>query len=251
MPQSRIAMPHRQMSRHAVALVPLLLLACDAPPPGDGSADAPAVQERGAAADTALTDTLMIEGQPQPIRYTHWSAPAGYPLRFSTRLPQRVRPADEGQGALRFEFDTQNADSAFLRVVALPEGIDEQRARGLLRAVGTDFGVIGSQGLEIDEAPAPQQYAWSLLSYRLQGVVRDRPVDGILALGRHDGRYFHVMQLFPPEYADGVAPRFDYVLRHWRWADGSPLTRQVQVPEVVDADPTLDPTYTPPVSPER
>lgn len=159
-----------------------------------------------------------------------------FPLPFWTLVPDsgltvRVEApeADESghgfDGAVRFEWQG-GPQPAFLRLVVLERTMSDNDARGIVRGIGTDFGPTGSQGIEYDEAVSPPGHPWATLGYRLRGQVRGVAVDGWISLGRHAERPFYFMALYPPEYGDGLAPRFDYILRHWEWLDtGQPLYR--------------------------
>lgn len=208
----------------------------DADAPDRDGADAAAATGR---ADTV--DTLSIEGQAEPVRVRDWRTPPDFPLPFRTRLPERVRASSGAEGEqawVRFDFDSGTADSVYMRVLVLPEGTDANDARALARAIATDFGPIGSQGLEYTEGRDAPAYDWAQVNYRLRGFVRDTPVTGSLALARHGDRFFTVMQLYPPEYGDGAGVRFDYIRSEWRWLDtGSPLSRTRRLPDVVETEP--------------
>ena len=194
---------------------------------GDGGATASPV-------DTAVpaAATLLIEGQPHDVPVERFSTGADFALPFRTlvpdheRLAARAEPiAGAGSFAAEARFDWQPAAGhAFLRLVVLDSATSDNTARGLVRALGTDFGLIGSRGMEYEEAVPPPGHDWATLGYRLRGVAGDDPVTGWVSLGEHAGRSFYLMALYPPEYADGLAPRFDYILEHWVWLDtGEPL----------------------------
>jgi hypothetical protein len=76
-----------------------------------------------------------------------------------------------------------------------------------------------------DEADPAEPPGWGqeayTFSYAGDGNV---PITGRLVLGRHADRYFHVLTHYPAEYGDGLGPRFQSILEHWRWEDtGRPL----------------------------
>lgn len=202
----------------------------DAPAPRAESADeVPAASPR-----SGVVDTLLIEGRAEVLPVATFAGGEDFPLPFRTvvpdtgRLTARVEDV-EGTGGLsaaaRFEWPTASVP-AFLRFVVLDRGISDNTARGIVRGIGTDFGIIGSQGIEQEEAVPPPGHRWASLGYRLRGEVGGRAVDGWVSMGRHGGRIFYFMALYPPEYADGLGPRFDYILRHWTWLDtGEALER--------------------------
>lgn len=244
--------------RHAriqALLVPALALgiACGEAPAGDGAgtggasvrdSPAPAVGggQNGLSSGAAGgTDTLMLEGSPQAVAVRRWSTPDEFPLPFSTILPERVRASTGTEGQLawaRFEFDGVPADRAWMRMLVLDDGLTRPEALSRARAVASDFGPIVSRGIEYTEGENAPDYEWAHQSWGLTGVVHDEPVTGSLSLGRHGERFFTIMQIYPPEYGDGVGPRFQYILEHLRWRDtGTRLRLEHAVPEFVDPPP--------------
>lgn len=155
-----------------------------------------------------------------------WS-PEDFPLPFRALVPDTPRIAtsvdrDDGDSrfdaSARFEWTPANG-VAFLRLVVLREGTDSATAVGLARGLGTDFGVIGSQGMELDESVPRPMHPWAFTGYRLRGVVGSQPVTGWISMGQRQDRFFYFMALYPPEYGDGLGPRFEYILRTWRWLE--------------------------------
>lgn len=192
----------------------LLLLAL-----GIGACDAPARESGTAGVAAAGTDTIMVEGMPEPIRYAPLRSPDGFPLAFTTRLPERLRAVRESEEQIRFDFDGPAGDSAYLRVVVLPAGTSERRARDVVLALATEIRALGSGGQEVREGRVPQEHPGAILAYPLSGQIGGRTIHGLIALGTHADRFFYIMEVYPPESGDGVAPRFHYLLSHWRWRD--------------------------------
>ena len=42
---------------------------------------------------------------------------------------------------------------------------------------------------------------------------------GVISIGRHGNRFFHLLIHYPAEYGDGMAPRAALILDEWRWED--------------------------------
>ena len=198
--------------------------------------DPPTPVDRSTTAQTepsiTTSDTLLIEGRPEVLPVASFRSGPDFPLPFRTLVPDTARlvptiemagAEDSGRGfaaAARFEWQP-GSDPAFLRLVVLDTTMTDNDARGLVRGIATDFGVIASAGIEAQEAVPPPAHPWATLGYRLSGAVRGVPVDGWISLGRQGERIFYFMALYPPEYGDGLGPRFDYVLRQWEWLDGA------------------------------
>lgn len=242
MRESRRARRSGQITTTLLLVAATTVVACERT--GGGAPDGAATTAGGdTALDTTATpvDTIRVEGEPQAIRVADYRSPAGFPLAFATRLPERIDPAREESdapdgAALRFTMNGTDPNAeVYLRVVPLSPDLGRNDALARMRAIATDFGPIGSRGLEYTEGPAPRRYDWADTAYRLRGQVGSQQVTGYLALGHHAGRFFYVMELFPTEYSEGVGPRFDYVLRHWRWTDtNAPLARDGGADDVAD-----------------
>ena len=186
-----------------------------------------------AEADTSIasSDTLRIEGRAEVVPIAPFSSGGDFPLAFRTLVPDPARlkatlddpdATETGRGfagAARFEWQA-GADPAFLRLVVLDSSMSDNDARGLVRSIATDFGVIASAGIEDEEGVPAPGHPWSILGYRLRGLVDGVAVDGWISLGMKDDHPFYFMALYPPQYGDGLGPRFDYILRQWVWLDG-------------------------------
>lgn len=178
----------------------------------------------GAAAARPQTrmDTLMLEGTAEPVELRLARAPAGFPLPFSTYTTDgfivEAAGSEDGDPAVRFivAFGGVRNDEAFLEVTAHPPGETEAEAAARAeRAVGEGGEVVAPEEASMDWAVRQ----WRLLRRDPRGGV----ILGFAALGRHDGRWFHILARYPGDYADGFGPRADLILEHWRWEDGTPL----------------------------
>lgn len=209
--------------RNPIARLAFVLIAANACGGPDEASERSAA--RSAAGDTATrSDTAAVA----------FEAGDDFPLPFRTTVPRGLTAeieqpshAEGMAGAVRFANPAER-ETAFLRLVVLDEELDANDANGLVRSIATDFGVIGSQGLEYEEASAAPSHPWAATSYRLRGVMDGRPVDGWVSLGEHDGHYFYVMAIAPNEAATRLAPAWDHVLHAWTWTGGDqpvPLVR--------------------------
>lgn len=83
------------------------------------------------------------------------------------------------------------------------------------RAVGAGENVVARE-----EA----RFAWAVRQWRrARRDPRGGPILGFAGLGRHDNRWFHTLACYPGEDPDGLGPRAELILEHWRWDDGAPL----------------------------
>ena len=231
-------------SRGIIAAVVLAALAalpaCDGRG-GDGARrDAPPAATESPGADTlavaapaapdglpaaraeTLSDTLLIEGMPEPVVMTLVRAPAGFDPAFSTYLPPGLVMESESRGdgaAVRFlaAFGGAPDRSAYMHVRPYPPGTSPADAMDAAIAVaGTTAG---------SHAPVDSPPAWVL-----DGRDISHARDGTMYLGRaliarKGDRLFHVVTHYPAEYGDGLGPRFARILHHWRWEDtGGMLT---------------------------
>lgn len=174
-----------------------------------------------------VQDTILIEGMREPTRARLLEAPPDFPVRFSTYVPDGIGSEFEGRG-----------DSASVRFYASFGGAVDRNAymhvrlyraamsRTAASTAATDF--VRSRAPWRDEATTVQPPPWGVEAYTF-GYQGDgnRPYTGRMVLGHHRDRYFHVLTHYPAEYGDGLGPRFDRILQHWRWEDtGRPLVQR-------------------------
>lgn len=211
----------------ALAVVALLATACEAPPVADeapgpepGTEPGPAPDRTGIGAERPPEARRMveIEGMAEELRVVLYESPAGFPLPFSTYVPDALLPEAvgdwPGEGvAFVAHFGGHRNEAAAVRILVAPEGMSEdemmERLHELVRAMRADL------------APAPEPlFEWS----RQEFVLEPRPrwmdgVAGIGAVGERQGRLYAVLAHHPPEYGDGFAPRAGLILDEWRWAE--------------------------------
>lgn len=230
------------MKSHAMlAAAALLLSACtakdegetpapdDTPPPAAGQAAPPAAQPEDSA-DPALptrpetrADTLMLEGMPEIERATLVRSPPDFALPFSTYVSSGMRTefrTGDGGSAVRFSaaFGGVENRNAYLQVYVYDAGVERPTVNDVIT------GFVRSRAPGIDEAASIETPPWALEAMRFAyigtGGVR---MVGRTLTGEHNGRYFHVIAHYPQEYAEGMGPRIDRILRQWRWEDTGAL----------------------------
>lgn len=195
------------VARHAPAAFMMLVVACSNAP-----------EPRTARPET-LVDTLYIEGMPDVARATLVRAPQEFDMPFSTYLPQGMNVeyrTDSSGAAVRFvaAFGGVVEPQAYLQVRKHPLATSAQQARDVVSAF--------LAGKTVRPADAPD---WALdvhaFDYEDHAGIA---YTGRIMLARHGPRFLDVVQHYPPEYGDGLGPRFHSILRHWRWEDtGAPL----------------------------
>ncbi|HSH46358.1 MAG TPA: hypothetical protein VK966_10995 [Longimicrobiales bacterium] len=229
-------------------IVPILLLlvtaACAQGDPGAENGDSGALPAPAPDTETATptpdpdrtpgedrpgsrSDTVYLEGMPEPMELTLFRTPQGFPLAFSAYVPSDFEAEREAEDAVQFvaAFGGQRNEDAFVHVYIHPEGTDEQAAVGTIRTFGSSRGIPVSMGIEpMPAEDVTQTVPWAdrAFTFRYQGDPGW--ITGTMALGQHDGRYFHIVTHYPAEYGDGIGPRVAKILETWEWADGTPLT---------------------------
>lgn len=163
--------------------------------------------------------TLSAGGAAQPATLSLYRSPEGFPLAFSTYVPQEMRAetvsSGEGDG-VRFIADSVGieGDTAMVHVFFYPESSTESDAREVVRTAAESHGPIR----EFAEVDPTDRYPWSIVEYRIDGGGVD-DVNGTVALGRHAGRLFHVIVQLPATGGENFAERARMILEEWRWED--------------------------------
>lgn len=162
-------------------------------------------------------DSVIVE----PYR-----SPPGFPLPFHTVLPEGFRAEpnlDPPGAALRFTWfrEGERRDSAFLYVRVMQEGAGKSWAREIVRTAAERLRIPGNR----TELEPREGHRWAVEEYRLRSVgTFGEPVQGWVALGRRQGRWFYVISQAPVEAWARFEPRAELILSEWRWAgpDGRP-----------------------------
>jgi hypothetical protein len=155
-----------------------------------------------------------------------YRSPAEFPLPFHTAVPGSLQPGadpDSHGAAVRFMWAPagERRDSAFVYVRVMAEGTSEGRVREIVRAAAERVRIPGDRnGLE------PRRgHAWATVEYpiRSQGTLGE-PVQGWVALGERDSRWFYVIAQAPMDAWPRFSPRAELILSEWRWVgpDGGP-----------------------------
>jgi hypothetical protein len=171
------------------------------------------------------TDTVMVEGSPQVERLRLERSPDGFAVPFSTYVPEGLDVefgAAAGIDRVRFAaaFTGTVDERAFMMVRVYPPGTTRLEVEDAVREL------VASRAPGMDETSPMDAPPWADWAARL---AYRRSVDqrylGAVMVGQHGGRFFEVLRLYPAENGDGLAPRLEAILRHWRWEDtGRPLT---------------------------
>lgn len=166
-----------------------------------------------------LTDTVLIEGAPQVERLRLVIAPAAFSVPFSTYVPEGLETefgAADGIDWVRFNaaFAGTVDERAFMMVRIYPPGTTRLEVEDAVR----EFVVSRAPGMDATEPmDAPPWAEWAARLAYPRSV--DRIYLGAVMVGRHGPRFFEVLRLYPGEYGDGLTPRLESILRHWRWED--------------------------------
>lgn len=209
-----------------------LFAACSGGSDQPGSGQAMRVDADTAAAAAEPGDTLPASGRPsnrrvnlrvagmeQPMVLRLYRSPPGFPVPFSTYIPQdvRVQTMSSGEGdGFRFvaDYGPGQTDSAAVYVFFYPERTTDDAAREITRTVAESRGPL----LPRAEIEPVARYPWSIVEYRIE-PGGTHPVAGHVVLGRHAGRFFYVAVIYPVEMGDGFVPRARQILDAWRWGD--------------------------------
>ncbi len=208
----------RSIGAGIIAALALAVTSCaDAPDEVEPSTSAGG---GGAVVDTAeqpvvYAETISIEGMAHVLEVVEYRSPMDFPLGFTTVLPtdMAVDYVSSGVGdEVRFEaaFAGNRRPDAALSFVALPEGADSADARDRIEVVVAE---INGQPVE----PIPGD--WAVERYRVGDGY-----SGSLAVGTENEKWFYFLARYPPEFADGMGPRIELILRRWKWSGtGAPL----------------------------
>jgi hypothetical protein len=156
---------------------------------------------------------------PEPTPATLVRAPRGFDVPFSTYLPRGLNVDFNSRGdsaAVRFTaaFGGRPVRNAYMHILMYPPGTTRLVARGDAMAFLRGGAPWRNEGQPADPPP----WALEAYTYAYTGDGGAYHV-GRVVLGRHGSRYFHVVTHYPAEYGDGLGPRLNRILEHWRWED--------------------------------
>jgi hypothetical protein len=187
------------------------------PPAAVADTTEPAVSEDPVARAPHKTVTVSMEGMDEALRLVRYDAPADFPLRFSTYIPEDMVaerwPSGEGDAvAFVAAFGGQRNEAAVMRVIAHREGATAVEVEEILGQLALDLGT------ELVPSTDERRFDWSVREYRsVPGRTQRNNPHGFMAVGRRGDRYYTVAVHYPPEYGDGFAPRTHQILQEWRW----------------------------------
>ena len=156
------------------------------------------------AADGPGVDTLFVDGEAVPMNTAPYETPLGFPLPFTTRLPEGFEAESvssrEGDAVV---LTAPDADRASLRIfLPADAGLDAAAAAAFAKAEGAP-------------EPMTERPAWSRASFQAVPAAEALAIH----LTRHADRPVFVILRFPDKSSPGTVPRLGYILDRIRWAD--------------------------------
>jgi hypothetical protein len=184
-------------------------------------------ETRAPAADSAVSGSGAAQAHAAgPVTLHRYRSPPGFPLPFHTALPASFRPGADLRApgaAVQFTWSPggEPRDSAFVSVRVMEEGTREGRVRETVRTAAERLRIPGDR----TELQPRHVHPWAVVEYPIQSVgTSGVPVQGWVALGGRDGRWFYVIVQAPADAWPRFAPRAELILGEWRWtgAEGRP-----------------------------
>ena len=156
------------------------------------------VQLRLVVADSSLPS--FVTYVPSDLAMRTASTPGWQELRWESAESGSIRP--DAYIAVRFYAPGTTREAATLALDSV---------------VGDRITMGGAAG-------TTKRYDWSLTEKAFTNAIEESiRLSGHIALGEHDGRFFHVVIDHPVTSEDGFAPRARVLLQQWRWSDKSRL----------------------------
>ena len=156
-------------------------------------------------ADGPGLDTISVEGEPMAIRVAPYETPMGFPLPFTTRLPADLEAESLASG---------EGDAIRFTIAGLPETVLNvfvpADASMTARAAADYAAALGAT------APLANPPVWSRASF---SAFTDDAYFVTVHFTHHADRPVFVSTRYPGDAADGMAPRFGYVIDRIRWSD--------------------------------
>jgi hypothetical protein len=228
------------LCRTAVA-VSLLCVACgareDAAPGEDGTqpptADAappatpqepPQVDDPAppAARPQTRTDTIMVEGTAETSTSRLVTASGGFARPFSTYVPEGIEAAVNAPSTARFTaaFAGNLNSDAYMEVFVYPSGATRPRDEEILSRL------MSARNAAEHETSGIDRPSWAMEATAFRYVGADGTnFTGSVMVGQHGGTWVHIVRHYPVEYGDGLPPRLNAILGHWRWEDTGEMLR--------------------------
>lgn len=178
----------------------------------DGAGEDP--PERPSPRAATIEDTVMLEGNPEPMTLRLFRPAGDFPLPFSTYVPEfltgsTVTPGEPPEVRFTPANPTDFTRTAVISFVVYPAGTTEAQARGIARGAAADRGTV-------TDLERPHAYAADGWRFRGSGTP-GAALTGWVELGRRGDRWFHILVQYPAEMGDGMGPRVVTILEHWRW----------------------------------
>lgn len=204
----------------------VLLAACGGEADVQPAGDTTAVVQPAPRYPASKSDTLYLEGMPEPVTLKLFDEP-GLPFVTyypSTTITTQTTSSDEGILA-RFNAafgDTEEPEAHLQFFFPSPEaGLYSVQAMQDLVT-----GLIESNAWRLTEDPAaPPPCPWAQAQYRFAAPDTAEAGSGFACIGVREGWPFYVLTYVPEQYAEGFGPRMRVLLRAFRWRDdGTGLT---------------------------
>jgi hypothetical protein len=228
----------------------LLVVACERPATDDRSA----TQQPPQAASTrpqTIQDTLMVEGMPEVVESRLAESPeAG----FSTYVPPGITmevltTGDSASVRFSASFAGPADRNAYMHVRTYPPhagvGTVRENVATFLRTLRPHDDPVGGmvRGTEPHEQAEPPPWGEEAHTFAYTGETNIR-YTGRVVLARSTSGFFHVITHYPPEFGDGLEPRFERILRHWRWETTGEMLWPGSEPTAPGSEPTAPDTGT-------
>lgn len=182
-----------------------------------GCADDPAGEIR----PTSKRASFVAEGRTEQSLLSLYNSPPGFPLPFSTYVPQGMRVETAAAGAGYVVSFTphpggERDGSRFMHLFVHPDTVRFDDAREVARTVAERVRVPGARA----EAAPAREHPWAAeeLAVRSEGSP-DEPVSGWVALGSENGRWFHFAVQHGADDGGSFSRNVERILEEWRWTD--------------------------------
>lgn len=186
----------------------------DTQPGGNASAERP----------ESAAFVVGAEEETDTVRTELYQAPADFPVRFSTYVPEDMHAetasSNGGGEAVRFVPDSEAVRdrNAYVNVFVHPEGSTTRDAEAFAEAFAASAGIPVGGGEKPPQPDFPRRYSWSIAEFDFDTSTREgERVLGTIAVGEHDGRAFHVVLQYPADLGDHFLPRAQLIGEELRW----------------------------------
>ncbi len=182
-----------------------------------GCADDPAGELRPATKRASFA----AEGRTVHSVMRLYTSPPGFPLPFSTYVPQGVRvEAVAAGGGYEVSFTPHPGGERdrrrFMHLFVHPDTARFDGAREVVRTVAERVRVPGARA----EAAPARVHPWAAEELAIRSAGRpDEPPSGWVALGSKDGRWFHFAVQHGPDDGGSFSRTAERILEEWRWTD--------------------------------